>query len=297
MGFMFRKPEINTVPGSYRTDGLVDDVQMLTTASKIYMGQDLVYPYTPFSQSGMVAWWRGDINVTTTSSFGIPSQFVSWDTYYSSTTGSFTLTGSSSNVEYTQNYVGGSPVTGSAHRAVYEYGNYIYADMNNVFDSSSDITIITSGRIGRGLSATFKWQTWFGMEGDWTSHIGIDANGIGNTNYILKRDEDSTPGSTWFPQGVQASNVTAISYNGTTGDYSYWQDFGTATSPISGTTSGASGRLGSTQQLRLGYWDGTTPPLGATVTFDIIVLDYIPSSTELQLWGSYAANNYLRVYS
>ena len=290
MGFMFRKPEINTVSGSYRTDGLVDNVQMLNTASQIYMGNDLVYPYTPFSSSNMVAWWRGDVNVTTSG-----SSFVSWDTYYSSTGNTYTITGSSPNVEYTDGYPPGGVPTGGKHKAIYDFSNYVYGDMNNIFTSSSDITIVMAGRIGRGFSFSTIQNSWFGMTGDWNAFIGESVTGGGNTNYTLKRDEDSGP-SNWFGMGAPGSNVTALSYNGTTGLYSYWQDFGTSQTPISGTRSGAAGRLGATQQLRLGIWYQVNGYVGEIVNYDIIVLNYIPTSTELQLWGSYVANNYTRIY-
>jgi len=255
------------------------------------MGNQLVYPYMPFSSSGIVAWWRGDQNVVSSS-----SSAFSWTSYYSNTTSSFTLTGSLSGSNlYNVNYVGGgnTPFTGSSHKALNEFQQFVSVDMNNIFTTSSNVTIVMSGRTARGLSNPFIYRSWFGMTGDWNSYIGTSAQSITNTNYVLKRDEDATP-SVWFSQGSAASEVTALSYNGTTGDYSYYQ-FMSATNVISGSRAGASGRLGATQQFRVGGWDGT---LGTTyVGWDIIVLNYIPSSTELYTWSSFVANNYERTYS
>jgi hypothetical protein len=290
MGFLFNKPIIDNATGIYRTDGLITSASMLDNISEIYMGDQLVYPYMPFSSSKLVAWWRGDQNVVSSS-----SSAFSWTSYYSNTTSSFTLTGSLSGSNlYNVNYVGGgnTPFTGSSHKALNEFQQFVSVDMNNIFTTSSDVTIVMSGRTGRGTSIPFIYRSWFGMTGDWDSYIGTSAQSINNTNYVLKRDEDVTP-FVWFSQGLAASVVTTLSYNGTTGDYFYYQNVGTAQG--SGSNAGAPGRLGPTQQLRIGFWDGTQN--SQFVAFDIMVLDYIPSSTELDMWSSFVANNYVRTYS
>jgi hypothetical protein len=291
MGFLFNKPIINNATGIYRTDGLIVSASMLSNISQIYMGNELVYPYTPFSSSGIVAWWRGDQNVVSSSTAPF-----SWTSSYSNTTSSFTLTGSISGSNlYNVNYVGGGnlPFTGSTHKALNEFQQFVSVDMNNIFTTSSNVTIVMSGRTARGFSNPLIYRSWFGMTGDWNSYIGTSAQSFTNTNYVLKRDEDATP-STWFSQGTAASVVMSLSYNGTTGDYSYYINDG-AGGIGSGSRAGATGRLGATQQLRIGFWDGTQN--SEFVAFDIMVLDYIPSSNELDMWSSFVTNNYARTYS
>jgi hypothetical protein len=289
MGFCFYKPIIDNQAGTYRTDGMVS-ASMLSNVNEMYMGDQLVYPYTPFSSSGIVAWWRGDQNVVSSSNAPF-----SWTSSYSNTTSSFTLTASvsiSGSDYYNDQYPPSSTITGSKHNAVYNIGIYAYADLNNIFNSSSNVTIVMAGRQAGTLSTPLVYRSWFGMTGDWNSYIGTSVQSISNTNYVLKRDEDVTP-SVWFPQSSIAGALTALSYNGTTGDYSYYQ-FLNATNVISGSRAGASGRLGATQQFRIGGWDGTQ---STTYTgWDIIVLDYIPSANELYTWGSFVANNYERIY-
>lgn len=289
MGFCFYKPIIDNQAGTYRTDGMFS-ASMLTNVNEMYMGDQLVYPYTPFSSSGIVAWWRGDQNVVSSSTAPF-----SWTTSYSNTTSSFTLTASvsiSGSDYYNDQYPPSGTPTGSKHNAIFNTGIYAYADLNNIFTSSSDVTIVMAGYPSRQSSTPLRYRSWFGMTGDWDSYIGTSAQSISNTNYVLKRDEDVTP-TTWFGQGVQSGVLTALSYNGTTGDYSYYQ-FLSATSVISGSRAGASGRLGATQQFRLGGWDGTLSSL--YTGYDIIVLDYIPSANELYTWASFVVNNYVAIY-
>ncbi len=286
MGFIFNKPIINNAAGIYRTDGLITSASMLSNVSQIYMGDQLVYPYMPFSSSKMVAWFRGDQNIVSASA----SPF-SWTSYYSNTTSSFTLTGSGvSGSDYNYNYVPTGGTTGSKHNALNLAGGYyVSADMNNIFTTSSDVTIVLAGRTTRGSSNPFVYRSWFGMTGDWDSYLGTSAQSpIGNTNYVLKRDEDITPG-VWFAQGIPAANLTTLSYSSTTGTYSYYQDLG-INGKVSGSRAGASGRLGPTQQLRIGGWNGSLFQLFQV--FDIIVLNYIPSNLELDMWSSFTKNNY-----
>ena len=289
MGFVFYKPIIDNQAGTYRTDGMVS-ASMLTSVNQMYMGDQLVYPYTPFSSSGIVAWWRGDQNVVSSSTAPF-----SWTSSYSNTTSSFALTTSpslSGSDYYNSDYQAGA-LTGSVHKAIYSLGTYAYADLNNIFTSSSNVTIVMAGRQSRTTSNPFIYRSWFGMTGDWNSYIGTSAQSITNTNYVLKRDEDPSP-NIWFGQGIPASTVTALSYNSTTGDYSYYQFMG-ANNVVSGSRAGASGRLGATQQFRVGGWDGTQAT--TYIGWDIIVLNYIPSANELYTWSSFVANNYEKVYS
>lgn len=287
MGFCFYKPIIDNQAGTYRTDGMFS-ASMLTNVNEMYMGDQLVYPYTPFSSSGIVAWWRGDQNVVSSS-----ASTFSWTTSYSNTTSSFTLTGSYSGSEYNEDYPPSTSITGSKHKAIYSSTGLATVNLNNIFTSSSNITIVMAGRQNRAISNPYVYRSWFGMTGDWDSYIGTSAQSITNTNYVLKRDEDISP-VIWFGQGAPESTVTALSYNGTTGDYSYYQ-FNNTASIVSGSKAGATGRLGSTQQLRVGLWDGT---LSTTyIAYDIIVLDYIPSANELYTWSSFVVNNYSAIYT
>ena len=126
MGFLFNKPIIDNATGIYRTDGLITSASMLSNISQIYMGDQLVYPYMPFSSSKIVAWWRGDQNVVSSS-----SSAFSWTSYYSNTTSSFTLTGSISGSDYNVNYIGGgnTPFTGSSHKAFNQFQQYIFVSL------------------------------------------------------------------------------------------------------------------------------------------------------------------------
>jgi hypothetical protein len=287
MGFCFYKPIIDNQAGTYRTDGLVTSASMLSNVNQMYMGDQLVYPYVPFSSSGIVAWWRGDQNVVSSSAT------LYWSSYYSNTTSSFTLTGSGvAGSDYNFTYPPATAITGSKHKAIYQAGGaYVYSDLNNIFTTSSDITIVMSGRLSRGTSTPFSFKSWFGMTGDWDSYMGSSAQSTG-TNYVLKRDEDVTP-TVWFAQGAATPGITTLSYNGSTGDYSYYQNLGVG-GIISGSRAGASGRLGSTQQLRIGGWDGSL--FRDFTAWDIIVLNYIPSTIELNTWSAFCINNYEQVY-
>ena len=282
MGFTFYKPIIDNETAVYRTDGLIEDIQMQVTASEVYMGDEKVYPYVPFSSSGKIAWWRSDENVTTSG-----DNFVEWDTYDSNQGTPPQLTGSSAFQQlYNDEWAPGGLPEGGAHKAVFGT-NYIYSDLDNIFTSTDDVTLVVAGGLFRPTSLTFKEQTWFGLTGSLDMIFGFSVDDINDTNFTLN-------GSQWFGWGVATPVLTAISYNGTTGTFSYFQDLDNNTI-ITGSLAGTPGLLGSTQELRIGGWDGTINNLSNT--FDVHVLDYIPSYSELKTYGALCANNLSQTYS
>jgi hypothetical protein len=282
MGYMFMAPPINPQGNRALGGGLIINLQMNTPISESYFGQDIVYPHYPFPSESIVAWWSNITPPVTSST----NQFIEWESYYSRTGNTYYLTGSSSNIEYTQNFIGG---TVGRSKAAYHFGSYAFTDLNNIFTSSSTATIVLVGSTGVYSPGQNRKESWFGMTGDCDYYIGIQGN---PNSWTIKRDEDGSAVQ-WFGNPNTAPLLMSFTYEGSTGEYSAYEVdfFGVTTA----TKAGASNRLGSTQQLRVGGWD-TVGGTQLFTWFDCIVLDIKPTTTQLESWTALARNTYGRTY-
>lgn len=275
-------PPVNSAGNRAVGGGLIIDLQMNTSVSESYFGHDKVFPHYPFPSESIVAWWSNIIPPVTSST----NQFIEWESYYSRTGNTYYLTGSSNTIEYTQNYVGGSP---GRSKAVYHFGDYVYTDLNNIFTTSSTATIVLIGNTSTYSPLQSRKTSWFGMTGDADYYIGVQGN---PNSWTIKRDEDAGAAQ-WFGNPNTAPSLMSFTYEGSTGEYSAYEDdaFGVTTA----TKAGATNRLGSTQQLRIGGWDVTVSSLLFT-WYDCIVLDIKPTAAQLENWNILATKTYLTTY-
>jgi hypothetical protein len=281
MGYMFMRPYVDN--NGVAVGGLVTNLQMDTPVSESYFGDTLVYPYYPFPSGNIVAWWNPVALPPISSS---TDRFIEWESYYSNTGNTYYLTGSVSNIDYTKDYVGGGV---GRPKAIYHFSNYVFTDLNNIFTTSSTVTIILAGRTSAYSPSQNRSTSWYGMTGDNDFYIGVKGN---PNEYTLKRDEDASAVA-WFGQPGQAPAITSLTYDSVTGDYSVYQNrFGTTTNL---TKAGASSRLGSTQQLRIGGWVVSVGGLLFT-SFECIVLNYKPTTTELEAYYNYTRNAFYTMY-
>lgn len=280
MGFMFMVPPITPQGNRGRAGGLVVDLQTDTSVTKSYFGHEKVFPHYPFPSESIVAWWS-NILPPVTSSF---DDFISWESYYSSTGNTYYLTSSGGLMVYEID--GSTPFTSKAVRNI---GNYAFTDLNNIFTTSSTATIVIIGLPGIYSPGQNMRDSWIGMTGDNNYYMGV----IGNPNrYIIKRDEDVTP-VVWSGNPAVGSTIMSFTYEGSTGEYSYVKN---ANPALTASIAGATNRLGSTQQFRIGGWDG----VGAGQLYKwydcIILKDYKPTINELQSWEVITNKTYWTAY-